>query len=130
MIRRKTRQRDAILEAFEGAGRPLSPQEAFDDARGAAPSLGIATVYRTIRTMVEQERLVAVELPGEPSRYELAGKPHHHHFHCETCGRVFEVEGCPGDLRRLAPEGFHLARHEVVLYGTCSDCLAGARGTA
>jgi Fur family ferric uptake transcriptional regulator len=35
---------------------------------------------------------------------------------------VFEVEGCPGNLRSVVPSGFRLERHEVVLYGVCRAC--------
>ena len=34
-------------------------------------------------------------------RYEMT-KPHHHHFKCRTCDGVFEIAGCPGDLKKLA----------------------------
>ena len=40
------------------------------------------------------------------------------------CTRVFEIHGCPGDLRELTPAGFQLESHEVVLYGLCARCAA------
>ncbi len=86
--------------------------------------MGIATVYRNIRSMVEGGALRVVELPGAPSRYELAGKDHHHHFHCTLCDRVYEVDDCPGRLADLTPAGFRLESHEIVLYGRCADCAA------
>jgi Fur family ferric uptake transcriptional regulator len=39
-----------------------------------------------------------------------------------SCNRVFNVPGCPGDMQRIAPEGFVVERHEMTLYGVCSDC--------
>jgi len=123
-MQRETRQRDAIRRAFTDAGHPLSPREVHERATGDVEKLGIATVYRTVSSLLEQGWLVAVELPGEPARYERAGKAHHHHFHCRECDRVFEVEGCPGNLTAVTPEGFQLERHEFVLYGLCLDCAA------
>ena len=82
----------------------------------------MATVYRSIKSLVEGGDLVSVELPGEPARYELSGKRHHHHFHCRSCRKVFEVEGCPRDIESLVPGGFELEDHEVVLYGRCAGC--------
>ncbi len=121
---RRTQQRSAIRQALSEADRPLSPQEILSAARNALPSLGIATVYRNVRCLVGEGWLRAVDLPGAASRYELAGKVHHHHFHCRACDRVFEVEGCPGDLRTLAPKGFKPEAHEVILYGLCAGCLS------
>jgi Fur family ferric uptake transcriptional regulator len=123
---RKTEQRSALQTVLRNAGRPLSAQEIFNDARQVA-ALGIATVYRNLKTLVEQRWLVEVTLPGEPTRYEIAGQAHHHHFHCRECNRVFDVPECPPDLRRMTPAGFVLHAHDVVLYGACEQC-ASARG--
>ena len=119
---RKTSQRTAIRAAIEEADRPLSPQEILVQAQAEAPGLGIATVYRAIKALLDEEWLHVVELPGAPSRYEVAGKRHHHHFHCRRCDGVFEVNGCPGDLKKLAPRGFRVEAHEVILYGVCRAC--------
>lgn len=122
LAERKTNQREAIRRVFEAARRPLSPQEAHGAACRRVPGLGIATVYRTVKRLLDQGYLIPVDIPGEPPRYEIAGKRHHHHFYCRGCRRVFEVEGCPGELNSLTPKGFRLEGHEVVLYGHCLDC--------
>lgn len=121
-MERKTRQRDAIAAALREADRPLSPQELLDLSSRQTPGIGIATVYRTIKAMVDERLLTPVEIPGEPPRYEVAGKSHHHHFHCKKCDRVYEMKGCPGPLKKLAPPGFEVQGHEVLLYGICSAC--------
>lgn len=120
--KRKTQQRDAIRAALVEADRPLSPQEIQEAAQDRVPSLGIATVYRNIKAMIGDGSIQEVELPGAPSRYEIAGKDHHHHFHCRECDGVFEVQDCPGSLKDLAPPGFALESHEITLYGLCSGC--------
>lgn len=122
---RRTQQKQAIRDAFAVAGRPLSPQEALEIAQKRVPGLGIATVYRAIKRFLADEILVSVELPGAPSRYELAGLAHHHHFCCRRCDRVFDVEGCPPRVAELTPEGFALEAHEIVLHGLCSACCEG-----
>jgi len=120
---RNTLQRRALLQAFEKAARPLSPQQALELAAPFAAGLGIATVYRNLKAMAAGGVLKVVSLPGESTaRYELCGKAHHHHFHCRRCHHVYEVEGCPGNIEPLAPKGFLLEDHEVVLYGLCASC--------
>lgn len=121
-MRRRTPQRTAVRQAFEDAGRPLGPAEVLAAAQARVPGLGIATVYRHIKAMLADGWLRAVELPGQPSRYEVADKHHHHHFHCRACDGVFEVDACPGDLRRLAPRGYRVEAHEIILFGVCRDC--------
>jgi len=119
---RKTTQRLAIQAVFDAANRPLGPTEVHAAAQRTAKALGVATVYRAIKDLLDEKWLVSVNLPGEPARYERAGKRHHHHFHCSNCDRVFEAEGCSLSLQRLVPEGFTLTAHELVLYGLCAGC--------
>ena len=123
-MERNTRQRGAIRRAFQRADRPLSTNEVLDLARGEVTGLGIATVYRNIRTLVDEGWLVAVELPGESPRYELQGKGHHHHFHCSRCGKVYDVANCDGSVDAMIPAGFVLAGHTIVFDGLCAECAA------
>jgi Fur family ferric uptake transcriptional regulator len=123
MDKRNTKQKAAIREAFVEADRPLSPDEALEGAQRHHPTLGIATVYRNIQTLVEEGWLQPVEVPGESTRYEVAGKKHHHHFHCNTCGKLFELEGCVAQLKPKLPRGFRATGHEFFLYGICATCV-------
>lgn len=123
-MQRNTAQRKAICDIFLESGRPLGPGEVHKAASRRIRRLGIATVYRAIRDLLEEGWLAAVELPGQPARYERAGKGHHHHFVCNRCDRVYEVDGCPGNLRRVTPAGFELETHDVLLYGRCAACAA------
>jgi Fur family transcriptional regulator, ferric uptake regulator len=119
---RSTRQRSAIRAAIERAQRPLLPQEVLAAAQAEVPGLGIATVYRNLKALLDEGAIQLVSLPGENPRYETLGHGHHHHFQCTACDRVFDVHACPGDLSRLAPAGFTVEDHELTLYGRCRDC--------
>ena len=121
-MERATRQNTAIREALAAAGRPLSPAEVLDEARRHVAALGLATVYRNLKALLDAGEIQVVALPGEAPRYEPARREHHHHFRCDVCQRVFDVHQCPGDLAGLAPPGFSVSRHEITLYGRCSDC--------
>jgi len=121
-MQRHTQQRTALWQVIQEAGRPLSPEEMLRWGRRKVPSLGIATVYRTIKALVQERRLKPVTIPGQPDRYEPAHLEHHHHFYCRKCERVFEMEGCPVQISRLAPKGFRVESHDVILYGLCNGC--------
>lgn len=121
---RSTRQRQVIDEVLTSTDRPLTPAEILTAAQRSHPQLGIATVYRALRDGIDTGRLRAVEVPGGTTHYETATHGHHHHFHCTVCGKVYEVEGCPGDLARLAPDGFVVTGHEITLSGRCRACSA------
>lgn len=121
-MERVTRQRSVIRAALESAGRPLSPAELYQAARARLPRIGIATVYRAIRDLVQAGWLRPVEVPGEAARYERTGKPHHHHFLCRSCDGLWEVPACPTGIEQLAPRGFITEDHEITLYGLCGTC--------
>jgi len=125
MDKRNTKQKAAIREAFVEADRPLSPDEALEGAQRQHPNVGIATVYRNIQNLVEEGWLQPVEIPGDSTRYEVAGKKHHHHFLCKTCDKLFELEGCVAQLKAKLPRGFRATGHEFFLYGVCAGCTPG-----
>ena len=123
-MRRKTSQRDAIIQVFNDAGAPLTPQEILEESQKTTPGIGIATVYRAVKELALEGWLSSVEIPGDPTRYERADLPHHHHFHCRLCQRVFDVHACPGNLKGLTPAGFRMEGHEIILRGVCAECQA------
>ncbi len=129
-MERTTRQRSAIHDAIVSANRPLSPQEVLESARASVEGLGMATVYRNVKALLEEGAIQSVNLPGESPRYESSDHAHHHHFQCTACARVFDVHDCPGDMRNLAPKGFTVERHELTLYGHCADCAVRPRKRA
>jgi Fur family ferric uptake transcriptional regulator len=119
---RNTKQKNAIRAAIVAADRPVSPEEILVAAQKAVTGISIATVYRNIGALVKDRWLKPVEIPGMPPRYEVAGKAHHHHFHCDECGKVFELEGCAIDFKPRLPKGFRATAHEFFLSGQCAEC--------
>ncbi|MGQ9685547.1 MAG: Fur family transcriptional regulator [Thiobacillaceae bacterium] len=111
-----------MRDVIAHAGRPLLPQEVLAAAQAIAPGLSVATVYRNLRTLVDEGELRSVVLPAQNARYELAAAGRHHHCQCLACQRVFEVDACPCNLAALAPSGCTVEDHDLTLYGQCSDC--------
>jgi len=120
-MQRKTQQRETIQAVLTDAARPLTVHEILERAAKQVPSLGIATVYRCVKAMIESRDVIVVEIVGEPLRYETAHLEHHHHFVCESCKKVFDVQGCI-PIASLVPQGFKMRAHEIVLYGVCASC--------
>jgi Fur family ferric uptake transcriptional regulator len=117
-----TRQKLALGAVFERAKRPLTASDICKEARKKIPSLGIATVYRAIKQLLMDGQVRAVEIPGAAPHYETAARHHHHFFFCHECKRLFELIGCVRGIRGLAPSGFQVHQHEIVLYGACASC--------
>jgi Fur family transcriptional regulator, ferric uptake regulator len=119
---RHTRQKSAIRKALQDEGRPLTLDEVLEFARRSQPSLGIATVYRNIQAMLVDGYLRPIIIPGDSPRYELAANPHHDHFRCIRCRKVYDLEGCFAPIHPGLPEGFQATGHVFVFHGICAKC--------
>ena len=118
---RSSCHRPAVKHVLTHAHGPLSAEEVHQALRDTG--IGIATVYRLLKQGMKEGCYTAVEMPHGPTRYEPANRPHHHHFECLTCLRVYDITGCPGHLDRLVPEGFALESHDLLLQGRCASCM-------
>jgi Fur family ferric uptake transcriptional regulator len=121
-FRRNTQQRREIRQIFECNDRPLAADEVLRLAQDQVVSLGMATVYRTIKGLAAEGWLVPVEVPGAPPRYEVHGKAHHHHFRCLKCGKLYELQACFEHLGKMVPPAFRLVNHVVIIDGFCAAC--------
>ena len=119
---RRTKQKEAIKAVLSEQDHPLLPEEIHQLALKSVSSLGIATVYRSIKHMIEEGQVCSVEIPGQSPRYERTDKGHHHHFHCGECQEVFDLQKCVEGVKKLAPSGFRVTDHEIILYGLCKGC--------
>ena len=120
--RRTTKQKEAIKSVLATQEGPLLPDEIHNLALKDVPSLGIATVYRSLKTLQEEGLVSWVEIPGQAPRYERSDKGHHHHFLCQKCHTVFDLEKCVEGIKKLVPAGFQVTDHEITLHGLCKAC--------
>ena len=128
-MKRRTTQRTAIIEVFQNEDRPLGIEEILERGKNAVASLNQATVYRTIKLLLEQGSLRQIWHPTFGTLYELANKGHHHHFHCRVCNRVYDLPGCPLPETALEAGPFLVEDHDFLLFGVCPGCRAHAENS-
>lgn len=123
-----TRQRAVIGEVFFSSGGHLSIDEVLHLAQGKMPSIGYATVYRTMKLLAESGLASGHRFGSDYTRYEPAYEGHHHdHLVCVDCGSIIEFED--DEIERLQEAvarqyGFAILSHRHVILGRCSDCQA------
>jgi Fur family ferric uptake transcriptional regulator len=118
-----------VLRALEAEPNDASAQKIYAWLLAHGEQVGLATVYRTLALLSEQDVVDALmHQPGEVC-YRLCSEGHHHHLVCAECHRVVELGDCNLDawLDRLAGEhGFTVSAHTVEVTGTCANCRGPA----
>ncbi|WP_419785951.1 Fur family transcriptional regulator [Pseudodesulfovibrio sp.] len=121
-----TSQRKVIVETFLDAKGHLTADRLFEMVRDKAPDIGQATVYRTLKLLVDSGLADSFDPGGGVALYEQSfGQEHHDHLICVRCGRKVEICSDAIEARQEAvakAAGFTLTRHRMYLYGICPDC--------
>jgi Fur family ferric uptake transcriptional regulator len=122
---KNTRQRELIVDQFAQSEGHVSVEDLLNRVRGVDASVGYATVYRTLRLLVDAG-LASVRQFGEGfRRFEPFDDGHHDHLICEACGRIEEfhdrvIEQRQAEVARM--RGYRLTRHRHELFGICREC--------
>ena len=122
-----SRRRREVAEALAAADGFTSAQDVHVAMRAGGSTIGLATVYRALQAMVEDDEAdVVLSATGE-ARYRRCTPNHHHHLVCRECGRAEEVhapsvERWAADVARR--HGFTDPDHVVEVTGVCADCAA------
>ena len=125
---KSTRQRDTIAETFFALDKHISVEELLIEARKKLPRIGYATVYRTLKLLVEQGFAHPRRFDDGQTRYDPEfEKEQHDHLICVTCRRIIEFEDdtIVSRLREVAAaNGLEFRRRSIHVYGECPniDC--------
>lgn len=119
---RLTAGRRAVVEAI------LAGDDLFSVAeiQRLVPRTGRATVFRTIRLLVDLDLVCRVRLQDGSPRYRLRVAPqHHHHLVCTGCGSVEDFADCGVDAVSKTLAGrtnYEIQGHRLEMYGLCPAC--------
>ena len=118
----------AVLGVLRDGGNHLTAQEVFDEVRRVRPRIGLATVYRILRQLVEQGVITVWGYGSESARYDACTRRHDHAF-CTGCGALLDVPlgiELPRETLEEAVRttGMQIGSYEVRIYGRCRNCQA------
>jgi len=123
---RSTSQRRLVSEVFFRTSGHHSIDDVLAMVRAKDPKVGYATVYRTMKLLVECGLANERQFGETVTRFEIALHDHHHdHLICVDCKRIIEFEDDAIEelQQKLADkQGFSLLSHKHELYGICADC--------
>ncbi|KJK37328.1 Fur family transcriptional regulator [Streptomyces variegatus] len=126
---RPTPQRAAVLEALRAADGFISAQALHAALVADGVTVGLTTVYRTLRLLETAGHVDVVrDSDGERLYRPRPDDGHRHYLVCRECGLSLAVDAEEVErwVTRIQRDiGFHAVNHTVELTGVCDGCLSG-----
>ncbi len=122
-----TAQRLKIVQRAFSMPKHFSADDLYLVLKREKTHVSKATVYRTLKLLVEAHFLEELEVGvREPKIYEaISGREHHDHMICLGCGQITEFsETAIEKLQEQAAKGsrFRVLSHSLKLFGLCAAC--------
>jgi Fur family ferric uptake transcriptional regulator len=123
-----SRQRNLIVEAFFAMGGHVPVDALVSRVREQDSRVSVATVYRTMKLLVECGLAVPRRFGDGQTRYEPVTQRHghgHDHLICTGCGAIVEFESDLVDeaqARVARRHGFEVEQRRLEIYGRCAAC--------
>ena len=122
---RDTAPRRAIVQAVAQKEKHFSAE----DLRAQLPEVGRATIYRSLKLLLDAGVVCRVLLEDGNLHYQLSHRGHHHHLLCVECGGSEDLTGCDieDQLKTVAAaHQFQVSGHWLEIYGRCLNCAVPA----
>lgn len=124
---RFTEQRAAVYRYLVGTSVHPTADDVFTAVRAEIPDISLATVYKSLETLVGCGLAHKLTYGDGSARYDGRTDPHHH-ARCVSCGAVMDLPGTVdasllssvGEVPGFTVEGYHLE-----LVGRCAACRGG-----
>lgn len=121
---RFTEQRAAVYRCLLATDRHPSADDVFTEVRRVVPDISLATVYKSLETLVTCGLASKLTYGDGSARYDARTDPHHH-ARCLVCGTVVDLPGrleptALSDLGELP--GFSVEGYRFEVVGVCSAC--------
>ncbi len=119
---RLTKVRYALVDFILNQSGHWTIQELTERVQKKIPTVGQATVYRTVGLLHAQGALTESHFGGGIAHYEVSPQEHHDHLKCLDCGHIVEFEN--DQIEKLQEKvakslGFKLKDHRMELFGAC-----------
>lgn len=124
---RFTEQRAAVYRFLLSTELHPTADDVFTSVRAAIPDISLATVYKSLETLVGCGLAAKLTYGDGSARYDGRTDPHPH-ARCLRCDAVLDV---PGRLNGEAlaelgpPSGFAVQGYRLELVGHCEACRGG-----
>jgi Fur family transcriptional regulator, peroxide stress response regulator len=125
---RCTPQRYALMAFLMECKRHPTAAEIFEAVNRMDPRSSRATTYNNLRDLVEAGLVREVAVEGRAARFDAKGM-RHHHFICDRCGNVEDIEWYNVPRPASSSIGKRVVREcELIFRGLCAKCAPRRAG--
>jgi Fur family transcriptional regulator, peroxide stress response regulator len=122
---RCTPQRYAVMAFLMECNRHPTAAEIFEAVNRVDPRSSRATTYNNLRDLVQAGLVREVAVEGRAARFDAKGM-RHHHFICDRCGNVEDMEWFDVPKPGSRSLGKRIVREcELIFRGLCANCARG-----
>src|SRR5689334_17007089 len=119
---RSTPQRHAVMAFLMEQAEHPTAAEIFEAVNRVDPRSSRATIYNNLRDLVRAGLVREVAVEGRAARFDMKST-RHHHFICDRCGNVEDVEWYDVARPAAVSLGNRVFREfELIFRGLCSTC--------
>jgi Fur family transcriptional regulator, peroxide stress response regulator len=119
---RCTPQRYAVMAFLLGHPKHPTASEIFEAVNRVDPRSSRATIYNNLSDLVKAGLVREVAVEGRAARFDAKGM-RHHHFICDRCGNVEDVEWYDVPQPASGSLGKRVLREcELIFRGLCAKC--------
>lgn len=118
--------RAQVMAVIDSMRNPFSAGQLLEAVEKTSPTVGRATVFRTLQLLCDLALVERVRLEDGQDVYVTGhSQAHHHHLICTRCDGIQEMPECGVELfvDRVAQRyGFVAEDHTFDIYGVCATC--------
>ena len=120
---RRTAQRYSVLEYLTRRPVHATADEIHAALNRRMPLVSRATVYNTLRELTRAGLVRELASEGKAALFDAVVHPHHH-FVCDRCGALEDIEwfDIPARLRKAVTGDRAVRSCEITFRGTCEKC--------
>lgn len=118
-VSRQTKQKALLDKQIKSFSTFFTGEELYQKVKSRDPNLGIATVYRFLKNLKQQNKLHSYVC----DRRVLYSREHksHCHFTCEKCGKLSHISIEKLDFIKDKIEG-DICHFQLDVLGICNNC--------
>ncbi|MEM6614028.1 MAG: transcriptional repressor [Cyanobacteria bacterium P01_C01_bin.72] len=122
---RQPNSHKTVLDFLKRLRREIDAQDLYLELQREGKKIGLATVYRALKTLHKQGSIQERMSSNGKSLYSANLLRQQHYLNCLHCQRSIVIDSCPinGKLDRwFQTQEFKVYYHTLEFFGLCTDC--------